>query len=111
MSTVLTQTVDAVSEAAGTLRLNGSSAPKAANQPPSTPQADYPYKHLLPSYDQSLKLPPLEPFEHVDPGHAALNDVNPRSFLQSAEVKNLTPKFGSEVKGIQLSRLDAHAKR
>ncbi|KAI9637152.1 alpha-ketoglutarate-dependent sulfonate dioxygenase, partial [Dioszegia hungarica] len=70
----------------------------------------YPYAKFLPSYDPGLKLPPLEPFEHVDPGHAALLDANPRSFLDGAKETSLTPKFGSEIEGIQLSQLDARAK-
>lgn len=75
------------------------------------PGPDYPYARFLPSYDQNLKLPPLEPFEHVDPGHAALKDLDPRSFLAGAEIDDLTPKFGSEVRGTQLSQLDGRGKR
>jgi sulfonate dioxygenase len=75
------------------------------------PGPDYKYARFLPSYDQSFKLPPLEPFEHTDPGLAALNDPEPRSFLQGAQVTELSPNFGSEVEGIQLSKLDQRAKR
>ncbi|RSH89752.1 hypothetical protein EHS25_001738 [Saitozyma podzolica] len=74
------------------------------------PGPDYKYARFLPSYDQSFKLPPLEPFEHTDPGLAALNDPEPRSFLQGAQVTELSPNFGSEVEGIQLSKLDQRAK-
>ena len=76
----------------------------------SKPGPGYKYARFLPHYDPNFKLPPLEPFEHIDPGHAALNDPNPRSFLDSAKVQNITPKFGSEVSGIQLSQLDSHGK-
>jgi sulfonate dioxygenase len=75
------------------------------------PGPEYRYARFLPSFDQNYKLPPLEPFEHTDPGLAALNDPEPRSFLQGAEVIDLTPKFGSEVEGIQLSKLDQKGKR
>lgn len=75
------------------------------------PGSDYPYTRFLPSYDQEYKLPPLEPFEHVDPGHAALTDPEPRSFLNGSAITNLTPRFGSEVSGIQLSNLGEREKR
>jgi hypothetical protein len=54
---------------------------------------------------------PLEPFEHVDPGHAALNDPEPKSFLKGSRVTNLTPRFGTEVSGVQLSTLGKREKR
>ncbi|WVQ76032.1 hypothetical protein IAR50_005668 [Cryptococcus sp. DSM 104548] len=77
------------------------------------PPPDYKYARFLPSYDHDLHLPPLEPFEHVDPGHAALSHANPREFLKEGEggreVK-LTPKIGSEVRGVQLSQLDDRGK-
>lgn len=75
------------------------------------PDPDYAYARLLPSYDHDFKLAPLEPFEHVDPGHAALHDADPRSFLKGASVSNLTPRFGSEVSGLQLSSLGVKDKR
>jgi sulfonate dioxygenase len=76
----------------------------------SAKDKDYKYARYLPTYDHSIKLPPLEPFEHVDPGHAAKNDPNPRAFLEGATETHLTPKFGTEVEGIQLSKLDQKAK-
>ncbi|KAM0746944.1 TauD-domain-containing protein [Meredithblackwellia eburnea MCA 4105] len=65
----------------------------------------YKYKRFLPSFDSDYKLPPLEPFEHVDPGHNALKDPSPQSFLEGATIEDLTPAFGSEVTGIQLHKL------
>ncbi|GAA5991185.1 hypothetical protein JCM10908_006576 [Rhodotorula pacifica] len=70
------------------------------------PGDTYPYEHFLPIFDQSLRLPPLTPFKHFDPGHEALKHENPLAFLQDADVDELTPDFGSEVTGIQLSKLD-----
>lgn len=70
----------------------------------------YPYKDFLPGYSTTLKQPPLEPFNHVDPGHAALKDANPRSFLDGAKVKNITPKFGSEIFDVDLTKLDTHGR-
>lgn len=107
MSTIATQTeTDAAAKRLGTVHLNGS-----AEAPKGTPGADYKYAKFLPSYNKDTKLPPLEPFEHKDPGHDALAHPNPRSFLDGGNVTNLTPKFGSEVENVQLSELDAAAKR
>lgn len=112
MSTTLVDTLP--QEVQNILHLN---AKPASNHTPKTngkngsPQADYPYARLLPSYDHDFKLAPLEPFEHVDPGHAALKDANPQSFLEGAGVSNLTPRFGTEVSGLQLSSLGQKEKR
>lgn len=40
------------------------------------------------------------------PGHKALTDPEPQSFLQGAEIDELTPDFGSEVKGVSLRKLN-----
>lgn len=66
----------------------------------------YPYAKYLPTWDASTKYPPLEPFEHVDPGHQALRHAEPRAFLGHAQIEDLTPDFASEVSGIQLDKLD-----
>ncbi|GAA5879622.1 hypothetical protein JCM3774_004288 [Rhodotorula dairenensis] len=70
------------------------------------PGDPYPYEHFLPFFDQSLRLPPLTPFKHFDPGHEALKHADPLAFLRDADVDELTPDFGSEVSGIQLDQLD-----
>ncbi|KPV74299.1 uncharacterized protein RHOBADRAFT_44785 [Rhodotorula graminis WP1] len=75
------------------------------------PGDEYPYERFLPIFDRDLKLPPLEPFEHVDPGHEALKDPTPRSFLDGADVDDLTPEFGTEVEGIQLHQLDSRGRQ
>ncbi|KAF7370976.1 Alpha-ketoglutarate-dependent sulfonate dioxygenase [Mycena sanguinolenta] len=64
----------------------------------------YKYAHLMPVYSQD-KYPPLEPFEHVDPGSRALSHANPRSFLDGGNVVELTPEFGSDVRGVNLATL------
>lgn len=111
--TALTETVNSLVETTGTLRLNGNYPKPTPTETKVSPQPgpDYAYARLLPSFDHNYKLPPLEPFEHVDPGHAALTDAEPRTFLDGASVHHLTPKFGSEVYGIQLHKLDDRAKR
>lgn len=108
MASITQTTTNVATQQLGELRLNGG---PAADQPSSIPPKDYKYARFLPSYDQNLKLPPLESFEHVDPGHEALKHPNPRSFLDGGKITNLTPNFGSEVEGIQLSRLDKAGKR
>lgn len=109
MSATATTTTETqpVAEQLGTVQLNGDSA--KVNK--GIPGPDYKYARFLPSYDKEYKLPPLEPFEHKDPGHEALKHPDPRSFLKEAKVNNLTPKFGSEVEGVQLSQLDDAGKR
>ena len=110
MTTILTETVDTLAGRTGTLNLHAE-ATNASSKSSPQPGPDYAYARFLPSFDQTLKLPPLEPFEHVDPGHAALKHDDPQSFLRGAQVSHLTPKFGSEVEGLQLSNLNAHDKR
>lgn len=87
----------------GVLHLASSTTTTKSNDP------DTRFSHLLPSFDESTKYPPLTDFEHVDPGHAALKLSNPLSFLNGAQVSDLTPEFGSEVLGgaVQLAHLDA----
>jgi len=76
---------------------------------PNGPQADgeiYKYSHLLPVFN-SEHFPPLEPFEHNDPGHRALSHPDPRSFLRNAtRVTEIQPVLGTEIEGIKLTDLD-----
>jgi len=68
----------------------------------------YPYARYLPTFDGDLKLPPLQDFTHIDPGHQALEHADPLAFLagEGVQVEELTPQFGSEVSGLQLDKLD-----
>lgn len=70
-------------------------------------EEEYRYKHLLPHFSED-RYPPLEPFEHVDPAFRALKLANPRAFLDGAEsVSEITPHLGTEVRGVNLARLDS----
>lgn len=114
MSSTLVETAaNAIDKTTATLHLNVQ--PTCENYKESKkspwPEQDYKYARFLPTYDRETKYPPLEPFEHVDPGHAALKDPNPQSFLEGAKVTTLTPVIGSEVDGIQLSKLNEREKR
>lgn len=71
-------------------------------------QEPYRYAHLLPVFPPD-KYPPLTPFTHVDAGSRALNHPNPRAFLDKAEVIELTPKFGSDIRGVNLAELNPDA--
>ncbi|KAJ7777024.1 hypothetical protein B0H16DRAFT_1712083 [Mycena metata] len=70
----------------------------------------YHYAHLMQTWS-TQKYPPLEPFEHIDPGMRALGHANPRSFLDNAQVIQMTPKFGSDVRqGCNLAELSSDQK-
>ncbi|CAD6578603.1 MAG: hypothetical protein TREMPRED_002229 [Tremellales sp. Tagirdzhanova-0007] len=114
MSRTIVQTTaeDELVRSTGYLKLRSSEGPSGQERAPvqAAPPADYEYSAFLPTYDHDIKYPALVPFEHLDPGHAALSDSAPRSFLEGAKENRLTPKFGSEISGVQLSQLDARAK-
>jgi len=72
----------------------------------------YKYKRYLPEWETTAyQLPPTEPFEHVDPGLAAKDDSKYLGFLKDGQVEELTPNFGSDVSGVQLSALDAKGRQ
>lgn len=62
------------------------------------------YPHYLPTWDKSLKYPPLEPFEHYEHGKDA-DTSYPDLLPAGTKVDHLTPTTGTEVRGIQLSSL------
>jgi sulfonate dioxygenase len=66
----------------------------------------YRYAHLLPRLSP-ITYPPLTAFEHTDPGLRALGHSNPRSFLDPATAMELTPNLGTEVRGMNLAKLDS----
>ncbi|THH04750.1 hypothetical protein EW145_g5291 [Phellinidium pouzarii] len=92
------------------LTLRGAEKNTSVNTPEETdkseqPEEPYRYAALLPVFSND-RYPPLEPFQHVDPGHRALAHPNPRSFLDSAtSVVELTPNLGTEVHGLNLASL------
>ena len=67
----------------------------------------YRYAHLLPVFSNET-YPPLEPYEHADPGQRALAHSNARSFLDNAtSVHDLTPNLGTEIHGVNLAALNS----
>jgi hypothetical protein len=66
------------------------------------------YPHYLPVWeDQTFQ--PLQPFEHYDHGKDA-DPTFPNLLKDGVQQKKLTPKFGSEIRGIQLSSLTKEGK-
>ncbi|KAH8827342.1 hypothetical protein DL96DRAFT_1669910 [Flagelloscypha sp. PMI_526] len=80
-----------------------------ASENPVQTEATYQYQHLLPTFNNT-QYPPLQPFEHQEPGLRALSHENPRSFLANATISDLSPGFGSEVRGVNLVTLDDNAR-
>lgn len=68
--------------------------------------SDYKYAAYLPVYDETTKFPPTEPFDVRDRGLDA--DPKKPNLLGSpgVDVTRLTPRVGTEIKGIQLSQLN-----
>jgi len=67
------------------------------------------YPHYLPTWNHGQKYPPLEPFVYVEHGLDAdptFKDLLP----EGSTIKKLTPSTGSEVTGVQLSKLNAAGK-
>ena len=64
------------------------------------------FPNYLPVWDnETQRYPPLTPFEHYDHGKDAdpeLPDLLPKG---QAEVDEITPFIGSEIHGVQLSKL------
>ncbi|KAK9380401.1 uncharacterized protein V2V93DRAFT_370575 [Kockiozyma suomiensis] len=74
--------------------------------------AESKYAHFLPTWDPNEKFGPLEEFEFSDPGLRA--DPSFPNLLSksntSLKIKSLTPKFGTEIRGVQLSELSSAGK-
>jgi sulfonate dioxygenase len=109
-----TTVVETITQALPTLTLRPGAG--AEDKAPSTSEGrqqekkqedDYQYAHLLPVFVPDT-YPPLEPFEHNDPGHRALQHPNPRGFLENAtSIIEITPHLGTEVTGVSLAQLDS----
>ncbi|CUM62574.1 uncharacterized protein PRCAT00000126001 [Priceomyces carsonii] len=69
------------------------------------------FPEFLPTWDPSEKHPPLKFFKHYDPGHRA-DPSFPNLFPKdgSHQLKKITPKFGTEVHGVQISSLNDQGK-
>ena len=101
-TTTVTQTLPAP-----TLRLRASTPADAKEvQTETQDQETYRYAALLPEFNREEHYPPLEPFDHVDPGSRALSHPSPASFLDGASnIFDITPNLGTEVTGVNLATL------
>ena len=94
-------TVETITQSLPALSLHNKNAEGDAKE-------EYRYTHLLPVFPKDEHYPPLTPFEHVDPGFRALSRPNPRAFLDNAtSLTDLTPRLGTEVRGVNLVELDS----
>ncbi|KAL3484248.1 hypothetical protein BJX62DRAFT_248579 [Aspergillus germanicus] len=67
------------------------------------------FPHYLPVWDHGEKYPPLEPFTHTEHGLDA-DPTFPDLLLPGSKIQKLTPSTGSEVSGVQLSKLSDKGK-
>lgn len=112
-----TTATDAATTGVASLKLTSDPAPTPRHptvwfSQSGLPESEYKYKHFLPSSNKKAPETALTEFTHVDPGHQALTDPTPRSFLDGADIEDLSPLFGSVVDGsVQLSKLDARGRQ
>lgn len=72
----------------------------------SAPKTNGPsYPAYLPVWDRSLHYEPYTPLENVFQAGASADKAKPNLLPSGVKVAHLSPKFGSEVDGVQLSRL------
>ncbi|KZT57333.1 TauD-domain-containing protein [Calocera cornea HHB12733] len=62
------------------------------------------YPAYYPHFDVTEKWPPLEPFEHVDPGLRA-DPAKPHLLSANTTRRDLSPYIGTELHGVQVSAL------
>ncbi|KAF4635760.1 hypothetical protein G7Y89_g2332 [Cudoniella acicularis] len=67
------------------------------------------YPAYLPTWNPAQIYPPLEPYTHVEHGLAA-DPKFPDLLAEGTKVTKLTPTIGSEVTGVQLSKLSPAGK-
>lgn len=75
------------------------------------------YKDFLPTWNPHSKLPPLKQFDFIDKGtfgsenYVSLSShVSDKGTTLPVSFKKITPKFGTEVKNLQLSSLNENQK-
>jgi len=73
----------------------------------------YAYSAFLPVFDDT-HYEPLTPFDHVDPGGRAVQreaeGQDSLAFLSGAQVNHITPSFGNEIIGADLTKFDGDAR-
>lgn len=100
-----TATETATTTETSSFTINAVEAPALPTTGRVEPDGVYRFDHLLPTFDANEKYPPLQPYEHDEPGLRALQHPNPQAFLVGAKTVQLTPAIGAEVDGIDLLKL------
>jgi sulfonate dioxygenase len=67
------------------------------------------YPQFLPTWNPNVKLPTPKPFNHFDKGVLG-SDSHKDLLVGDYKLRKITPKFGTEVDGIQLSSLNEAGK-
>jgi len=62
------------------------------------------YPNYLPTWNSNQKYPPLQPFEHYEHGKDA-DTSYPELLPEGVNRNDLTPTIGTEIRGVQLSKL------
>ncbi|KZO89614.1 alpha-ketoglutarate catabolism dioxygenase [Calocera viscosa TUFC12733] len=96
-------TLDAVVNTVKDLKLEGTNDAPADNTAAQDEDKGPSYPAYVPHFDVSEKFPPLEIFEHSDPGLRA--DPTKPHLLANATTRDLSPYIGTELRGVQLSEL------
>jgi len=98
MANTATTTQTESASGPSTIRLKGAYDEKT--------HSGYKYIDYLPVYDETTTFPPTEPFDFKDRG--LLADKSKSNLLQApgAIVTKLTPRIGTEIHGLQISRLN-----
>ncbi|KAK3630909.1 hypothetical protein LTR56_017182 [Elasticomyces elasticus] len=97
-TTTETQTIPSTSS----IRLKGAYDEKA--------HSEYKYAAYLPVYDETTTFPPTEPFDFSDRGLLADKAKSNLLGAANAVVTKLTPRIGTEIRGLQLSQLSSDQK-
>ncbi|KAF8898017.1 hypothetical protein CPB84DRAFT_1926819 [Gymnopilus junonius] len=62
------------------------------------------YPYYFPYFDVDEKFPPLELFDHVDPGSRA-DPAKPHLLTPNVQTNQISPYLGTEISGVQISQL------
>ncbi|KAK3659473.1 hypothetical protein LTR56_001363 [Elasticomyces elasticus] len=97
MASTSTTTETQTSPSTSSIRLKGAYDEKA--------HSEYKYAAYLPVYDETTTFPPTEPSDFSDRGLLADKAKSNLLGAPNAVVTKLTPRIGTEIRGLQLSQL------
>ncbi|KAH8101570.1 hypothetical protein BXZ70DRAFT_102899 [Cristinia sonorae] len=96
---VTTAATDEISRGISKLQLKAEPKEKSSEEVPPS------YPFYYPHFDVTEKYPPTEIFEFTDPGTRA-DPKKPNLLSEGTTLKHLSPYIGSEVSGVQISKLN-----